>query len=62
MNKMILVRVVNDELEFVPFFFSFDFVFLIFLFFYFGFILFYILDLDKEYNMMLYMMVISHKV
>jgi len=47
MNKIILFRVVNDE-EFVLFFFSFDFVFLIF-------ILFYILDLGKEYNIMLYM-------
>jgi len=54
MNKIILFRVVNDE-EFVLFFFSFDFVFLIF-------ILFYILDLGKEYNIMLYIMVISYKV
>ena len=40
MNKIMLVRVVNDELEFVPFLFSFDFMFLIFILFYFCFILF----------------------
>ena len=61
MNKIMLVRVVNDELEFVPFLFSFDFMFLIFILFYFCFIYFIILNLGKEYNMMLCIMVTSHK-
>ena len=55
---MATVRVVNNKLGFIYFlFFYFNFIFSILFYFRFSLLLFFILDLDKECNVMLHIIV-----
>jgi len=51
LSKITFIRVVNVRLGFI--------LFSLFIYFWFSFLLFFILDLDKEYNIILYVIVIQ---